>query len=128
MPRRLALFLAIPLVALFLAATPRAAQAELRLIMFSEVGCVWCEMWRADIGGIYAITPEGKTAPLWEIDINDPYPEGLQLTSTPQYTPTFVLVDGLKEVGRIEGYPGEDFFWWLLGMLLKKAGAPVPGS
>lgn len=34
------------------------------------------------------------------------------------YTPTFVLMDGGREVGRIVGYPGEDLFWGLFGALL----------
>jgi hypothetical protein len=29
-------------------------------------------------------------------------------------------VENGKEVGRIRGYPGEDFFWGLLQLLLKK--------
>ena len=36
------------------------------------------------------------------------------------YTPTFVLVDDGEEVGRITGYAGEEFFWGLLGIELKK--------
>jgi hypothetical protein len=36
------------------------------------------------------------------------------------FTPTFVLVEDGRELARIEGYPGEDFFWGLLGMLLEE--------
>ena len=36
------------------------------------------------------------------------------------YTPTFVLMDQGAEVGRITGYAGEEFFWGLLGVELKK--------
>jgi hypothetical protein len=35
-------------------------------------------------------------------------------------TPLFVLVDQGREIGRIRGYPGEDHFWGLLGVLMKK--------
>ena len=31
-----------------------------------------------------------------------------------------VLVDSGREIGRIRGYPGEDHFWGLLGVLIKK--------
>jgi hypothetical protein len=34
------------------------------------------------------------------------------------YTPTFVLADGNREIARIEGYPGDDFFWTLLERML----------
>ena len=36
----------------------------------------------------------------------------------PVFTPTFVLVEDGKELGRIEGYAGDEFFWFLLGRLL----------
>jgi hypothetical protein len=43
------------------------------------------------------------------------------------FTPTFVLmVDGI-EVSRIEGYPGEDFFWGLLERMLVQANIDVTG-
>jgi len=41
------------------------------------------------------------------------------------FTPTFILVDDGREVGRIEGYPGEDFFWGLLGMMFERANIPL---
>ena len=37
------------------------------------------------------------------------------------FTPTFILVKDGQEMGRIEGYPGQDFFWGLLEMMLKDA-------
>ena len=100
-----------------LAAWPAAA-AE--LLMFEEAGCGWCERWNEDIGGIYAITEEGKRAPLRRIDISDPLPEGVELKMRARFTPTFVLIEDGREVGRIEGYPGPDFFWPLLDRLLEK--------
>ena len=36
------------------------------------------------------------------------------------YTPTFLLMSDSREIGRIEGYPGEDFFWALLNQILDK--------
>jgi hypothetical protein len=36
-----------------------------------------------------------------------------------RFTPTFVLVADGREVGRITGYPGEDFFWGLLQRLIE---------
>ncbi len=47
------------------------------------------------------------------------------------FTPTFVLFDDGREIGRIEGYPGEDFFWGLLQNLVpepKPAAAKEPAS
>ena len=39
-----------------------------------------------------------------------------------------VLIDKGQEIGRIRGYPGEDYFWGLLGMLIKKLDAVRTGG
>ena len=36
------------------------------------------------------------------------------------YTPTFVLIDDGREIARLIGYPGEDFFWPILADHLAK--------
>lgn len=99
--------------------------------MAEAEGCMWCERWEAQIGPIYPKTPEGQAAPLMMVSARAPLPEGITLKRPIVYTPTFILtVDG-QEVERIEGYPGEDFFWGLLGMMLKQAGllsSIVPSS
>ena len=97
---------------------PRAAAAE--LLMFEEKWCHWCERWDEEIGIIYHKTSEGRVAPLHRVDIHGNFPDDIVLVSRPQYTPTFILVDQGHEIGRIEGYPGEDFFWGLLAKLLEK--------
>ncbi len=94
------------------------AFAEVRLMMVEEEGCPWCQRWNAEVGDVYANTEEGLIAPLLRHDIRLPAPEGITFSSQPQYTPTFILlVDGI-EVNRIEGYPGEGFFWGLLNIML----------
>lgn len=90
------------------------------LIMLEESGCPWCEQWNEEVGVIYHKTPEGKRAPLRRLDIHDKLPEELKFIAKGGYTPTFVLVDNGREIGRIRGYPGEDFFWGLLGQMLKR--------
>lgn len=90
------------------------------LIMFDQVYCEWCEAWEEDIGVIYNKTDEGRRAPVRRVDIHDPRPEGLEQIKGVVYTPTFVLMDGGTEIGRITGYPGEDFFWPLLDQLMTK--------
>ncbi len=104
---------------LALAALAPPAAAEMRLLMFEQAGCHWCERWHEEIGPIYPKTAEGAAAPLKRLNIAGPYPEGLDLASRPQFTPTFVLVRDGRELGRIEGYPGEDFFWGLVAGLIE---------
>ncbi len=98
-----------------------SAMAETRLLMFEEDGCPWCELWREEVGVIYDKTDEGKQAPLVVLDLFDPVPEQYILKSDPVFSPTFILVEGGTELSRIEGYPGESFFWGLLEVMLKKA-------
>ena len=88
--------------------------AQTRLVMIEEKGCIWCARWNKEIADIYPKTDEGKTAPLQRMDIHAPRPEGLSFARSLHYTPTFVLIVDGAEVSRIEGYPGEDFFWGLL--------------
>lgn len=101
---------------------PLSAWAETRLLMAEEVGCMWCAEWNKTIAPIYPKTPEGKAAPLFRININDQNAEGLTFVSKLRFTPTFVLMQDGQEIARIEGYPGEDFFWGLLQVMLDNAG------
>ena len=123
--RRSTLILRLLLLAttLFLTlATVHSRAAE--LLMFEEKWCHWCEKWNEEIGGIYDRTSEGKRAPLRRIDVHDAMPDDIDLKTRIQFTPTFVLVEDGKELERIEGYPGEDFFWALLGQMLEKLPEP----
>jgi len=90
------------------------------LIMVEEPGCVWCARWNAEIGPIYPKTAEASRAPLRRIDLSDVSDSGITFKSRVTFTPTFVLVEDGQEITRIEGYPGEDFFWGLLAEMLKQ--------
>lgn len=105
------------LLALFWGAAPRAGAAE--LVMIEEPGCHWCARWNEEIGVVYHKTEEGRAAPLRRVEINN-LPSDVTFASAPRYTPTFVLVDDGVEIGRIEGHPGDDFFWPLLNRLLER--------
>jgi len=95
--------------------------AALELVMYEQEYCEWCEKWDEEVGVVYPKTTEGKAAPLRKVDIFEEIPEDLKKFRKPRFTPTFVLLDDGKEVGRIRGYPGEDFFWGMLGELINKA-------
>lgn len=99
---------------------PAAEAAD--LIMVEEAGCMWCARWNREISEIYPKTPEGRAAPLRRIDLHGPRPSDVTFKGALAFTPTFVLVEDGVELGRIEGYPGEDFFWGLLGKMLNDNG------
>lgn len=112
------------LLLLVLSGLPARPAPALELVMVEQAGCPWCARWDAEVGPEYPLTAEGRAAPLRRIDLHAPLPEDLILDSRPRLTPTFILVDDAgRELGRIEGYPGEDFFWGLLDVLLDRAGA-----
>ena len=113
---------AVSLLAIALALLTRSAMAETILVMAEEDGCHWCAKWDQEIGGEYPVTAEGRAAPLVRVGIHDNLPDAMTFADRLVYTPTFVLIQDGREIGRIEGYPGEDFFWPLLQRMLDEAG------
>lgn len=111
----LAVFLTIGAIA---SAVMPARAAE--LIMIEQAGCVWCARWNAEIGVAYDKTPEGRAAPLRRVDLHAPWPQDLDAIRPERLTPTFVLSENGKELGRLRGYPGDEFFWVLLDEMLEK--------
>ncbi|MFN4156159.1 MAG: thioredoxin family protein [Paracoccaceae bacterium] len=98
-----------------------AVASELELLMVEQPGCIYCAAWDAEIAPQYPLTDEGKAAPLVRQQLHAALPDGVVLRSPPVFTPTFVLLHNGEETGRIEGYPGEDFFWPLLAGLIEQA-------
>ncbi|MFK7835700.1 MAG: hypothetical protein AB8B60_05720 [Sulfitobacter sp.] len=104
-----------------------SAMADTMLVMVEEKGCIWCARWNDEISEIYPKTEEGAAAPLRRMDIHATRPDDITFARSLTFTPTFVLVVDGFEVSRIEGYPGEDFFWGLLGKMLSQAQVDVSG-
>lgn len=109
------------------AAAPEAVGHEaraappVRLIMVEEPGCRFCRKWDAEIGIGYPKSAEGRFAPLLRVrrgasEIGELAPI--------VYTPTFLVLRADREVGRITGYPGADYFYGELQPILVAAGFP----
>jgi hypothetical protein len=112
--------LAILLLTLFLAVGgSRGAQAA-ELVMFEDPGCAWCQRWLAEVGPTYPQTTQGRMAPLRRVQIRDQATAGIALEQPVTGTPTFVLTDDGREVGRIIGYPGAAYFYLELDRLLER--------
>ncbi|HEV8034932.1 hypothetical protein [Yoonia sp.] len=105
-----------------------SARAEVRLVMAEEPGCLWCARWHEEIGPIYPKTDEGAAAPLRRVNLLDPMPSDIVLARRINFTPTFILLVEGVETNRIEGYPGDDFFWGLLGQMLEREGVILAKS
>ena len=89
-----------------------AVSAE--LVMYRHAGCPYCAAWDREIGPIYPKTDIGKTLPLRHVHTDRGKDHSVALKSPIRFTPTFVVVEGGVEKARIEGYPGEFFFWGVL--------------
>lgn len=100
-------------------------QTGVALMMFDSPGCGHCELWDEEIGIVYHKTPEGRFAPLRRLAKDGPADTGDALRPV-VYTPTFVVVKNGREIGRITGYPGEDFFWPMLAEILGRVGFRQP--
>lgn len=117
---RFSLHVAAILTAALIAAVPVSEAVAAELLMLERPGCSWCERWNSEIAPAYPNTPEGRVAPLRRVDITKPWPSDLSAIAIDRYTPTFVLVEDGKEIARLRGYPGDNFFWPLLGKMLAK--------
>ena len=91
------------------------------LVMFERTGCMWCARWDREVGAVYPVTKEAHVAPLRKVNIDRGVPEQYRLTPPVFYSPTFVVIEDGRELGRITGYMSDDAFWGLLGAILKPA-------
>ena len=100
----------------------------LQLLMVSSPYCHFCRAWQAEIGPGFAVSAAGRTAPLFEVDVAGPFPDGLALDRRPRITPSFILLDRGIEIGRVEGYVGQRYFYPVLEEMFDRAGVKVPAG
>ncbi|KUF09275.1 hypothetical protein [Pseudoponticoccus marisrubri] len=106
--------------ALCLLAGTSVSAGEMRLVMVEQPGCAYCAAWNDQIAPAYPNTDEGRFAPLVRADLHMGPPEGIDYARRVNFTPTFILTEDGAEIARIEGYPGEDFFWPVYTLLLQR--------
>lgn len=84
--------------------------------MVEEDGCYWCVRWNKEIFYIYLKMVEGRIVLLRWYDL---YSEIFDVIFEKKvcFILIFILVCDGVEVGWIEGYFGEDFFWSLFIMM-----------
>ncbi|WP_372424858.1 thioredoxin family protein [Salinarimonas chemoclinalis] len=96
--------------------------------MFRRAGCPWCHAWDREIGPIWPRSDVGARHAMRMVDLDaDPMPP-IALDRPVRYTPTFVVARDGVEIGRIDGYPGQDFFWGLIERLAAEAEAAAAGA
>ena len=110
---------------MMLGAMAAAPAAAAELVMLHQPGCAWCLRFETEIAPVYAKTAEGKVAPLRRVDITKSWPADLAGIAAERFTPTFVLVQHGREVSRMRGYAGDQFFWFLLDEMITKLPADI---
>lgn len=119
--KTIAVRLALAVLSMCLVVTTHSWQAKAaELLMLEDRGCPWCDRWRREIGIAYPKTAEGQRAPLRTLERSRARESGVAFAAPVVVSPTFVLIDNGREVGRITGYPGGDFFWGLLAEMLER--------
>ncbi|MBM3606522.1 MAG: SoxS protein [Alphaproteobacteria bacterium] len=98
-----------------------------QLMMITSPGCHFCRQWQAEIGPGFAASPSGRLAPLFEVDVDGPFPDGLALDRRPRITPSFILLERGTEIGRVEGYVGQRHFYPVLEDMIRRSGLNLPG-
>lgn len=116
----LRIMLGLPAMTATCAARALAQSGRVELLMFDDPGCPYCRQWHREVGDAYRNSPEGRRAPLRVVQLRGQRLEGVALASPVRATPTFVLVQEGRELGRITGYGGADFFWANLEPLLRR--------
>lgn len=109
------------LIALSLAVATAVPVAAAELVMVRTPECGYCRQWDREIGRSYPATDLGAALPVSMRDLRREMPGRLTLRGPIIYTPTFLIIDRNREVGRIEGYPGRDAFWSRLSGLASRA-------
>ena len=84
------------------------------LIFITSEYCPFCVAWEQDIGSLYHRTTYAKKAPLRRIDITEVEFELAEIVENIVGTPTFLIFQNGREIGRIEGYQSSEIFFWAL--------------
>jgi hypothetical protein len=109
-PPRLAILLAGWLLAMTFSPGLTVADGA-ELLMFEQKGCPFCARFEREIAPGYPMSAAGALAPLRHVNIADSRTGDIAGLDPAVFVPTFVLVDGDREIGRLVGYPGSRYFY-----------------
>ncbi|MGQ0457116.1 MAG: hypothetical protein ACT4OU_08640 [Hyphomicrobium sp.] len=88
------------------------------LIVVEAPGCTYCDIFRRNVLPAFAASERGKDIPVRFLDVNDVGSANLQFDGAIEMAPTFVLVKGNQEIGRVAGFVGRDTLLQSIGLLL----------
>ena len=94
-----------------------------KLLYFYSDTCAYCKAWENEIANIYLKTEFEDEFQLSFIDFfSNVDLEKYGISKIVKVTPTFIFVKDKAEVGRIEGYNGQELFWWQVDDIIKSNG------
>ena len=96
------------------------AEVKGKLLYFYSDTCAYCKAWENEIANIYLKTEFEDQFKLSFIDFSSNADfEKYGISKIVKVTPTFIFLEDKTEVGRIEGYNGQEFFWWQVDEIIK---------
>ena len=96
------------------------AEVRGKLLYFYSNTCAYCKAWENEIANIYLKTEFENEFKLSFIDFFSNVDLGKYgISKMVKVTPTFIFVKEKTEVGRIEGYNGQELFWWQVDDVIK---------
>ena len=96
------------------------AEVRGKLLYFYSDTCAYCKAWENEIANIYLKTEFEDQFKLSFIDFfSEADLEKYGISKIVKVTPTFIFVKDKTEVGRIEGYNGQELFWWQVDEIIK---------
>ena len=108
-------------IPLLLFAAPAESGSIGKILYFSSEYCIYCKVFDREVYGIYARTDTGKILPMVKVDTFDPQEEYEEIADNVLLTPCFRVYDVAgREVSRIRGYRGEEFWWGELKEIITK--------
>ena len=89
------------------------AEVRGKLLYFYSDTCAYCKAWENEIANIYLKTEFEDEFKLSFINFfSNVELEEYGISKIVKVTPTFIFIKDKTEVGRIEGYNGQELFWW----------------
>ena len=96
------------------------AEVRGKLLYFYSDTCAYCKAWENEIANIYLKTEFEDQFKLSFIDFSSNADfEKYGISKIVKVTPTFIFLEDKTEVGRIEGYNGQELFWWQVDEIIK---------
>ena len=96
------------------------AEVRGKLLYFYSDTCAYCKAWENEIANIYLKTEFEGQFKLSFVDFSSNADlEKYGISKIVKVTPTFIFVKDKTEVGRIEGYNGQELFWWQVDEIIK---------